>query len=62
METGENDIEILIDGLDTFRRYYQKMVRARHSIDILAWEISLTFGLVMIDHTRFLYFSIPTIY
>jgi phosphatidylserine/phosphatidylglycerophosphate/cardiolipin synthase-like enzyme len=40
-----NDIEICIDGLQTFGRYYHYMMQATHSIDILGWELSLAFGL-----------------
>ena len=42
-----NYVEVLIDGLQTFRRYYEVMMEARHSISILGWEISLSFGLTL---------------
>jgi len=42
-----NHVELLIDGLETFRRYYEIMMAAQHSISILAWEVNLSFGLIM---------------
>lgn len=54
-----NDIEVLIDGAQTFARYYhvrcpathidiyQYMMQAQESIDIVGWELSLSFGLVV---------------
>eukprot|EP01102_Stenamoeba_stenopodia_P013684 TRINITY_DN4473_c1_g1_i1.p1 TRINITY_DN4473_c1_g1~~TRINITY_DN4473_c1_g1_i1.p1 ORF type:complete len:974 (+),score=221.89 TRINITY_DN4473_c1_g1_i1:104-3025(+) len=51
-ELTTNNVEILIDGLDTFKRYYDAMMGAHHSISILAWEISLSFGLVLVQKTR----------
>lgn len=42
-----NYVEVLIDGLQTFRRYYELMMEAKHSISILGWEISLSFGLTL---------------
>mmetsp|Transcript_9273 Transcript_9273/g.28660 ORF Transcript_9273/g.28660 Transcript_9273/m.28660 type:complete len:930 (+) Transcript_9273:154-2943(+) len=44
--TAGNHIEVMVDGRETFRRYYEIMMQARHSIDILAWELSLSFGLI----------------
>jgi phosphatidylserine/phosphatidylglycerophosphate/cardiolipin synthase-like enzyme len=44
--SSDNQVEILIDGLQTFGRYYHYMMQAQESIDILAWELSLSFGLV----------------
>eukprot|EP01080_Neovahlkampfia_damariscottae_P002887 gene2887-4730_t len=45
-----NEVEILIDGLQTFGRYYHYMMQAEHTIDILGWELSLTFGLIYTKH------------
>jgi phosphatidylserine/phosphatidylglycerophosphate/cardiolipin synthase-like enzyme len=45
--TSSNHVEILIDGLDTFRRYYEILMLAEHSISILGWEINFSFGLVL---------------
>eukprot|EP00762_Andalucia_godoyi_P006389 ANDGO_05930.mRNA.1 Phospholipase D beta 1 len=42
----ETSIKVLIDGLQTFRAYYSALRRATRSIDITAWEMSLSFGLV----------------
>ena len=42
-----NHVELLIDGYDTFKRYYEMMMAAQHSINILAWEINLSFGLIL---------------
>src|SRR4051794_19330151 len=52
--TLHNDVEVLIDGQETFKRYYEIMMAAQHSIKILAWEMSLSFGLVKAKsvHTR----------
>ncbi|XP_049850459.1 uncharacterized protein LOC126322621 [Schistocerca gregaria] len=47
--TEKNYVEVLIDGEETFRRYYETMMRAKHSINILAWEIHFSFGLVLFD-------------
>lgn len=47
-KTSDNEVEILIDGLQTFSRYYHYMMQAKESIDILSWEMSLQFGLVFI--------------
>ena len=41
-----NRAEVLVDGLQTFERYFAVLVGARHSIAILAWELSLSFGLI----------------
>jgi phosphatidylserine/phosphatidylglycerophosphate/cardiolipin synthase-like enzyme len=41
-----NRVEILVDGLQTFERYFYSMMQAKHSISILAWELSLSFGLI----------------
>ncbi len=38
-----------MDGLETFERYYNAMMAAQHSISILAWELSLSFGLIRVD-------------
>lgn len=45
--SSNNYVEVLIDGLQTFRRYYELMMEAKHSISILGWEISLSFGLTL---------------
>ena len=42
----DNQVEFLVDGKDTFRRYYECLYAAKHSISILAWELCLGFGLV----------------
>lgn len=44
--TLDNEVEVLIDGLETFNKYYEVLMTAEHSIKILAWELSLSFGLV----------------
>ncbi len=41
-----NDVEMLVDGLQTFERYFHALMEAKHSIAILAWELSLSFGLI----------------
>lgn len=51
-KTTDNDCEILVDGVQTFERYYQAMMQARHSISIIAWELSLAFGLVLADPSK----------
>lgn len=43
-----NKVEILLDGLQTFSRYYHYMMQAKKSINIIGWELSLTFGLVYV--------------
>lgn len=45
--SSNNYVEVLIDGLQTFKRYYELMMEAKHSISILGWEISLSFGLTL---------------
>lgn len=45
--TAANHVELLIDGLDTFRRYYEILMLAEHSISILGWEINFSFGLIL---------------
>ncbi|EGG14021.1 phospholipase D [Cavenderia fasciculata] len=52
IQTEGNDVEILIDGLQTFRRYFEVMMAAKHSINILAWELSFSFGLVMTERVK----------
>jgi hypothetical protein len=56
-----NEVEILIDGLQTFGRYFhvflkilifKYMMQAEHTIDILGWELSLTFGLLYTKHQK----------
>lgn len=44
--TSLNHVQVLVDGLQTFERYFHALVAARHSIGILAWELSLSFGLI----------------
>ncbi len=39
-------VQVLIDGLETFERYFHVLMEAKHSICILAWELSLSFGLI----------------
>mmetsp|Transcript_14128 Transcript_14128/g.21372 ORF Transcript_14128/g.21372 Transcript_14128/m.21372 type:complete len:966 (+) Transcript_14128:289-3186(+) len=48
----KNDLEILIDGLQTFQRYYHYMMQSKSSIDIIGWELSLTFGLVLMPKRK----------
>lgn len=50
--TTNNHVEVLIDGLETFKRYYEIMMHAQHSINILGWEISLTFGLIVSHQSK----------
>lgn len=50
--TGDNRIEVLIDGLETFERYYDVIMGARHSLCILGWEFCLDFGLILATRTR----------
>ena len=50
--TYGNRCEVLIDGLATFERYLVAMRAAQHSISILAWELSLSFGLALADEVR----------
>jgi len=45
---NNNLVEILIDGTQTFARYYHYMMQAKYSIDIVGWELSLSFGLVYV--------------
>ncbi|KAL0487482.1 phospholipase D [Acrasis kona] len=49
--SDDNNVEICIDGLQTFGRYYHYMMQATKSIDILGWEISLSFGLYYNNET-----------
>eukprot|EP00002_Diphylleia_rotans_P011635 TRINITY_DN2293_c0_g1_i12.p1 TRINITY_DN2293_c0_g1~~TRINITY_DN2293_c0_g1_i12.p1 ORF type:complete len:668 (+),score=109.92 TRINITY_DN2293_c0_g1_i12:987-2990(+) len=44
--TYANECEVLIDGEATFKRYYEAMMGSMHSITIVGWELSLSFGLV----------------
>ncbi|KAL6074701.1 phospholipase D, variant 3 [Balamuthia mandrillaris] len=44
--THGNSVDVLIDGVETFERIYECMMAAQHTISILAWEISLGFGLI----------------
>ncbi len=44
-----NHVAVLVDGLQTFERYYHALMGAQHSISILAWELSLSFGLIRVD-------------
>lgn len=50
--TTDNHVEVLIDGLETFKRYYEIMMQAQHSINIVGWEINLTFGLVVAHQSK----------
>lgn len=50
--THGNEIAVLVDGLQTFERYFHVMTGARHSINILAWELSLSFGLIRVDRCQ----------
>jgi len=52
LPTFHNYVEILIDGKATFKRYYELMMRAEHSISILAWELSLGFGLILARNAK----------
>ena len=45
--TQDNHVEVLIDGLETFKRTYEVLMAARHSICVLAWELNFSFGLVL---------------
>lgn len=47
--THGNTVSMLVDGLETFERYYHALMGARHSVAVLAWELSLSFGLIRID-------------
>ena len=46
-----NRVEVLVDGLQTFERYFDVLMEARHSISILAWELSLSFGLITAERS-----------
>ena len=49
-DTSEgNSVSFLVDGLQTFEQYYHSLMQARHSISILAWELSLSFGLITVE-------------
>lgn len=50
-EPSRCDVRLLIDGLETFERYFDVLIHARHSISILAWELSLTFGLITCERS-----------
>lgn len=50
--TSGNHVEILVDGLATFKRYYEIMMQAKHSINIIGWEISLGFGLIVSHQSK----------
>ena len=50
--TPDNRIEVLIDGLETFERYYDVIQGARHSLAILGWEFCLDFGLILASRAR----------
>jgi hypothetical protein len=78
--TRGNDVDVLIDGLETFERMFEVLLRqavlslsslvrsfthisplqcmmlAQHSISILAWEVSLSFGLILVQRAKI---SIP---
>eukprot|EP01112_Ceratiomyxa_fruticulosa_P012371 TRINITY_DN3420_c0_g1_i1.p1 TRINITY_DN3420_c0_g1~~TRINITY_DN3420_c0_g1_i1.p1 ORF type:complete len:1058 (-),score=232.48 TRINITY_DN3420_c0_g1_i1:937-4110(-) len=45
--SANNSVSVLIDGLQTFRSYFEALMDAKHTIDILAWELSLDFGLIL---------------
>lgn len=50
--TQGNDVDVLIDGLETFERMFECMMLAQHSISILAWEVSLSFGLILVQRAK----------
>jgi hypothetical protein len=45
------NVNVLIDGLQTFERYFDVLIQARHSICVLAWELSLSFGLITAERS-----------
>eukprot|EP01117_Protostelium_nocturnum_P019954 TRINITY_DN8780_c0_g1_i1.p1 TRINITY_DN8780_c0_g1~~TRINITY_DN8780_c0_g1_i1.p1 ORF type:complete len:862 (-),score=242.51 TRINITY_DN8780_c0_g1_i1:109-2694(-) len=45
-----NNIELLIDGEETFQRYFEVLSSSQHSIKILAWDMSLSFGLIRAEN------------
>lgn len=47
-----NNVQVLIDGLETFEMMYEALMSAQHTISILAWELSLSFGLVLTNTAR----------
>lgn len=49
--TLDNEVQVLIDGRETFQQYYEQLMRAEHSVNILAWELALDFGLVQTKDT-----------
>jgi hypothetical protein len=42
----------MIDGLETFEKYYELLMSAQHSIAILGWEISFSFGLILTSRVK----------
>jgi len=44
-QTSKNSCEILIDGAETFRRYYEVLMQAQHSISLCCWQLNLDFGI-----------------
>ncbi|PRP83108.1 hypothetical protein PROFUN_09787 [Planoprotostelium fungivorum] len=40
-----NDVEVLIDGQQTFQRYFEILSQAKHSVKILAWDLTFSFAL-----------------
>lgn len=47
--SSSNRVRLFVDGVHTFRAYYDCLRRARKSISILGWELSLSLGLVRME-------------
>jgi len=44
-QTSRNSCEVLIDGAECFRRYYEVLMQAQYSVSLCCWQLNLDFGI-----------------